>query len=96
MVAQRSLPFNEIDSDYILFLDDDVSFDSDFVQLLFDGLIEESGDCIVPDIYSVQTNRFLIKVRDFFGGTIPHYKHKWSFIIRLDGHYSYPYQIMQI
>ena len=89
MVTQRSLPFDEISSDYILFLDDDLSFEPDFVRLLFDGLIAKDGDCICPDIYSVHNNSTLIKIRDFFGGTIPHFDKRWSFKIRLDGHYSY-------
>lgn len=51
MVTQRSLPFNEIQTEYILLFDDDLSFQEDFVKLLFDGLTEYNGDCISPDIY---------------------------------------------
>lgn len=89
MVSQRSLPFNEIQSEFILFLDDDLSFGADFVEKLFIGLITHNGDCICPDIYSLHRSSFIIKVRDFFGGTLPHHKKDWSFIVRLDGHYSY-------
>ena len=89
MVTQRSLPFHEITSEFILFLDDDLSFKEDFVEILFLGLISMGGDCICPDIYSVQDNKFIIKLRDFFGGTVPHHYKDWSFRVRLDGHYSY-------
>lgn len=89
MVAQRSTCSENVKSDYILFLDDDLSFNADFVQLLFDGLLGNSGDCISPDIYSVHNNSILIKIRDFLGGTWPHFSKQWSFKIRRCTHYSY-------
>lgn len=92
MVAQRSLPFNEITSEYILFLDDDLSFQNDFVKKLFDGLLSYSGDCISPNIYPHHQEKFINKVRDFFGGTRPHFRKDWAFLIRKDGHYSYNFK----
>lgn len=89
MVTQRSQPFDEITSEYILFLDDDLSFEADFVKKLFDGLLTMDGDCISPDIYRCHENNWLIKVRDYLGGTKFHFKKDWSFIIRNDSHYSY-------
>lgn len=89
MVSQRSLPFDEITTDFILFLDDDVSFGSEFVKILFDGILLMEGDCISPDIYSVHNNSLLIKFRDYLGGTIPHWDKEYAFKIRKDGHYSY-------
>ena len=89
MVTQRSQPFDEITSEFILFLDDDLSFESDFVQKLFDGLISMDGDCISPDIYRCHENSWLIKIRDYLGGTKPHFDSQWSFKIRRDTHYLY-------
>lgn len=89
MVTQRSLPFDEITSEYILFLDDDLSFEAEFVKKLFDGLIAMNGDCISPDIYRCHENKLIIKIRDYLGGTKIHFKKDWSFIIRKDSHYSY-------
>ena len=89
MVAQRALPFNEIPSEFILFLDDDLSFEARFVEKLFDGLLDNNGDCICPDIYREHEKDLLIRIRDFLGGTRPHSDKDWSFKIRLDGHYSY-------
>lgn len=89
MVSQRSLSFDEITTDFILFLDDDLSFKENFVQLLFDGLLENKGDCISPDIYSIHKNNIWIKIRDVFGGTYPHFDRKWAFKIRHNAHYSY-------
>ncbi|MBQ0164441.1 MAG: hypothetical protein KBS75_04485 [Bacteroidales bacterium] len=89
MVTQRSQPFDEITSEYILFLDDDLSFEANFVQKLFDGLLSMDGDCISPDIYRVQNESTLIKIRNFLGGTTPHYDNKWAFKIKKNAHYSY-------
>lgn len=89
MVTQRSQSFDEIASEFILFLDDDLSFEADFVQKLFDGLLSMDGDCISPDIYRCHENDVFIKIRDYLGGTRVHFKKDWSFIIRKDSHYSY-------
>ena len=89
MVAQRSTCSENIKSEFILFLDDDLSFKANFVQLLFDGLLTNKGDCISPDVYSVHENSILIKIRDFLGGTWPHFNKQWSFKIRRCTHYSY-------
>lgn len=52
MVAQRSLPFDEVDTEYILFCDDDLYLPPDYVKKLFCGLEENGGDCIVPQVYN--------------------------------------------
>ena len=88
-VTQRSLKFDEIKSEFILFLDDDLSFNEVFVEILFNGIIEKQGDCICPNIYPNHKERFIYKIRNYFGGTKPHFKKDWAFIIRKDGHYSY-------
>lgn len=64
MVSQRALPFDEVTTEFILFLDDDLSFQEDFVKTLFDGLIENEGDCISPNIYPNNEEKLLNKVRN--------------------------------
>ena len=51
MVAQRALPYHEIDTDYILFLDDDVYLPPNSVELLFSQLLECGADVISPDVF---------------------------------------------
>lgn len=51
MVAQRSLPFDEVDTDFILFCDDDLYLPPDYVEKLFRGIEENDGDCIAPKVY---------------------------------------------
>ena len=52
MVAQRALPYDEIDSEWILFLDDDVYLPPDAVETLFRELEENGGDVISPATFA--------------------------------------------
>lgn len=51
MVAQRALPYNEVDTEYILFLDDDVYLAPNSVETLYTQLIAHQGDVISPDVF---------------------------------------------
>ena len=51
MVAQRALLYHEVDTEYILFLDDDVYLASDSVEILCRQLKEKHGDVISPDVF---------------------------------------------
>lgn len=51
MIAQRALSYKEVDTDYILFLDDDLSFSPNTVERLFAGLDEKHGDVISVNIF---------------------------------------------
>ena len=44
MVAQRALPYKEVDTEYILCLDDDLSFPPDMVENLYRSLNEFNAD----------------------------------------------------
>ena len=51
MVAQRALRFEEVNTEYILFLDDDVSLPKDGVEKMFKALSEEKADVVSPDVF---------------------------------------------
>lgn len=51
MVAQRALPYDEVDTEYILFLDDDLSFPENTVERMIELLQQEHADVISPDIF---------------------------------------------
>lgn len=51
MVAQRALPYDEVDTEYILFLDDDLSFPENTVERMMELLLQEHADVISPDIF---------------------------------------------
>ena len=51
MVAQRALNYDEVSSEYILFLDDDVYVAPDGVEKLFEELRLNNADVISPDVF---------------------------------------------
>lgn len=51
MVAQRALPYDEIETEWILFSDDDVSIAPDGVERLFKDGIRMDADVVVPDAF---------------------------------------------
>lgn len=52
MVAQRALPYDEVTTDYMLFLDDDVFLPPDAVDRLFDELDEANADVVAPCVFA--------------------------------------------
>lgn len=90
MIAQRSLPFIEVDTDYILFCDDDLYLPSNFVERLFDGLQQMEGDCISINAYSHEKfsigYRFQIFLHSFITS---HQDDGWSIHIKRNGSYSF-------
>lgn len=51
MVAQRALPYHEVETEYILFLDDDLAFPPNTVEEMFKQLQVHNADVISPDIF---------------------------------------------
>lgn len=90
MIHQRSLPFDEVETDWILFCDDDISLESDSVERLWQGVYtHKNSACISPDVFPIREAAFVEKIKYCLGFTLPHYKKDWAFIIRSSGHYSY-------
>ena len=59
MVAQRALRYDEVKTEYILFLDDDVFLPPTAVEILYRELNEMQGDVISPDVFP-NANRSLM------------------------------------
>lgn len=68
MVAQRALPYDEIDTEYILFLDDDLFLPPDFVSEMFDALVRNEADVVSPDIYDNASRGFGSELLMTFSG----------------------------
>lgn len=51
MITQRSQPFDEIDTEYVLFCDDDLYLPPDYMEKMFEALESENGDCVAVNIY---------------------------------------------
>ena len=89
MITQRSLPFDEIDTDYILFCDDDISLESTSVQRLYDGLIANNGDCISPNTFPVEKLSTLGKIKKAIAGyAFPRKDDGWAFKIMRNASYT--------
>jgi len=54
MVAQRALPYEEIDSDLILMLDDDVELAEDSAERMLRAMEEYEVDCVAADTFKNQ------------------------------------------
>ena len=89
MVHQRSLPFNEVNTEWMMFVDDDIHIPKDGVERLFQGLEKYDGDCISPDIYHIQDLSLKGKIRAALSMAFPRKDDGWAFKIRRNGSYSY-------
>lgn len=51
MVAQRALPYNEVHTEWILMLDDDVELQPDSMEHMFDIVERYQADVVSPDVF---------------------------------------------
>lgn len=91
MVAQRALPYDEVETEWMLFLDDDLYLPPNFVERLYGQLIENDADVISPDIFPNHKRSFLGKVMMAVSGRmLPHRDDgKWGYKVIRTGGYSY-------
>ena len=90
MITQRSLPFDEINTEYILFCDDDLWFADDFVEKMFSGLQDYHADCISPDVFNVQQSSLGGMIKKAISGyAFPRRNDGWAFKIMRNGGYTY-------
>lgn len=89
MVHQRALPFDEVDTNWILFLDDDVSMEDDAVERLFAGLEAEHGDAISANVFRVQDSGWIGRLRAAMVFTFPRRDDGWSIKLWRNGSHTY-------
>lgn len=90
MVAQRALDYTEIDSPYILLLDDDVYLPDNAVEILASELFEGRSDVIAADTFHPQNNNWRGVVYDWLTSMFyPHYGEKWAFKVLRNASCSY-------
>ena len=90
MMAQRMLPYDEIASDCILLLDDDVCLAPDSAEKLLSSLEEDGADCVGADVFRPQrmrpgTKLYAASVNLVF----PHCSRTWAFRMHRNGSFSY-------
>lgn len=90
MVSQRAIDYTEINSEYILLLDDDVELAYDSVEKLLKSAIDYKADCISAETVHNHSSSLMKKIYDIFVNmTFPLYGTKWGMIISNNGAMSY-------
>lgn len=90
LIAQRALPYDEVDTDYMLMLDDDVAFPDDGVERLFHGLKRNAGDCIAIDAFHPQNSAWWQTVYNYLTNLVyPRPDDGWAFKVCGNGSFSY-------
>lgn len=90
MVSQRALSYEEIDSEFILLLDDDVQLAPDSAERLLKAAVENNADCVCADTFHNQNMSVAAKLYNIFVNlTFPFRSKKWAMKIGADGTMSY-------
>ena len=90
MMSQRLRTYDEIDSDCILLLDDDVILQPDSVERLLKTMEKKDADCIGVDTFCTHNLPFSQKVYAAITNLVfPHIDNKWAFKIKKNGSFSY-------
>lgn len=91
MVAQRALSYNEVESEYILFLDDDVYLPANAVEGLYDHLVRNKADVIAADVFPNAERPFLKRLMMAISGRMIARKDdgKWGYKVMRNAGYSY-------
>lgn len=91
MVAQRALRYDEVDTEYMLFLDDDVYLPETAVERLFDLLRKYGAEVVSPDVFPNAERSFLGKIFMFFSGRMVARRNdgKWAYKVMRNSGYSY-------
>lgn len=91
MVAQRALPYNEVKTEYMLFLDDDVYLPPNGVGCLYDALIEHNANVISPDVFNNAERSLLSSIIMTISGRMVARRNdgKWGYKVMRNSGYSY-------
>ena len=91
MVAQRALDYKEVESEYILFLDDDVYLPPNATELLFSSLAEKGADVISPDVFDNASRSFSQGLLMLISGRMRARKDDkhWGYKVMRNSGYSY-------
>ena len=91
MVAQRALRYDEVTTEYILFLDDDLVFPPDTVERMFALLKENQADVISPDIFPNAMRPLKYEVMMTLSGRMRARRGDavWGYKVMKTGGYSY-------
>lgn len=91
MVSQRALPYNEVKTEYMLLLDDDVYLPPTAVEALYDSLIQHRADVVSPDVFSNASRSRVGKLLMTISGRMLARQDdkKWAYKVMRNAGYSY-------
>lgn len=91
MVAQRALPYNEVNTEYMLFLDDDVYLPPTGVETLYNEMIEHNAQVISPCTFSNHKVSWKSKiVQSLMGKEVTRlFGDRWAYKVLRTGGFSY-------
>lgn len=90
MVAQRALQYNEISSDCIMCLDDDVELGDNSAEILLRQMNDTDADCIAVDTFANHKMSISGKFKAAIGNFIfPRFNQRWAFKLHSNGSFSY-------
>lgn len=91
MVAQRALPFDEVKTDWVLFLDDDVYLPADGVEKLFKALDEKDADVVSPDVFNNASRGLMSELMMTISGRMRARRSdkEWAYKVMPTSGYSY-------
>lgn len=91
MVAQRALSYDEIGTEYMLCLDDDLEFPPNTVEFMFQLLNRYDADVISPDIFPNAKRPFKSEIMMMLSGRMIARRHDnvWGYKVMRTGGYSY-------
>ena len=91
MVAQRALSYDEIETEYMLCLDDDLEFPPNTVECMFKLLIRYDADVISPDIFPNAKRPFKSEIMMMLSGRMLARRNDnvWGYKVMRTAGYSY-------
>lgn len=97
MVAQRALPYDEVETEWILFLDDDLLLAQDTVERMYTLLKENQADVISPDIFPNAKRPFAAELMMTLSGRMRARRSnsKWGYKVMRTAGYSYNKKVRQ-
>ena len=90
MMSQRLRHYDQIESDCILMLDDDVSLQPESVAKMLAALEENEADCVGADTFRTHEMPLSMKIYAALTNLVfPHRDDGWAFKIKTNGSFSY-------
>ena len=96
MVAQRALKYDEIETEYVMLLDDDVELATDSAEKMLRAMEEKEADCVGADTYKPHEMSWWQKLYMFVANLdYPYCDNRWAFKIHRNGSFSYLCRVPQ-